>query len=227
MILLTGVSGGIGKEILSHLLEIDAVVGTYNETLPKTLQNERVSYEKLNIKEPDSIKMFVEKWKPTLSKLTLIHAAVSNIDGLVANYKDSDWDSVMEVNLKGNFLLTKALLPCMIRERWGRIIHLSSIVGQEGRSGTIAYSASKTGLIGMSRVLAKEYARFNITSNILSLGYFEVGLIDSLKDNLKDNILNQIPSKKLGKKSNIVNAIEFLIKSEYVNGSVISINGGI
>jgi NAD(P)-dependent dehydrogenase (short-subunit alcohol dehydrogenase family) len=132
----------------------------------------------------------------------------------------------MGVNLRGNFLLTKALIPHMISDRWGRFVHISSLGGMEGNPGTIAYSTSKAGLVGMSRVLAKEYARFNITSNILVLGAFETGMYLKLPDELKKEILDRIPSRSLGNVSNIVNAVDFLIKSEYVNASVINIDGG-
>jgi len=227
MIILTGASGGIGKEIIGHLLGIDHVIGIYNTSVPTTSNSRSVSYEKLDIEDHASIKSFVRKWKVKLKRVTLVHFAALNIDGLLANYDESDWDRVMDVNLKGNFLLNQALIPHMIHEKWGRIIHISSVVGVHGNPGTVAYSTSKAGLVGMSRVLAKEYGRFNITSNILVLGYFEAGLIDTLNDHLKEKVINQIPSKTLGKISNIANAIDFLIKSEYVNGAVINIDGGL
>jgi len=226
MIILTGVSGGIGNRILGHLLKIDYVMGIYNSSLPKGPSDERLSFHSLDLEKPDQIKSFVKKAGGNMSKVTVVHFAVLNIDGLAANYELSDWDRVMRVNLKGNLTLTQALLPRMIQERWGRIIHISSVVGTQGRPGTIAYSTSKAALIGMSRVLAKEYARFNITSNVLVLGNFEAGLINTLEENLKQKSLNEIPSKAFGKVSNIANAIEFLIKSEFVNGSVITIDGG-
>ncbi|MFC1576159.1 SDR family NAD(P)-dependent oxidoreductase [Candidatus Omnitrophota bacterium] len=225
MIVLTGASGGVGKELVKHLSKIDNVVGIYNKSLPKDKSNSKVTYEKVDIEDVEAIKSFAQKWKGKLSHLTLVHSAVFNIDGLVANYKESDWDKMMNINLKGNLFLTQALIPQMIQEKWGRIIHISSVVGMEGRVGTVAYSASKTALLGTSRVLAQEYGRFNITSNILTLGYFEVGLIETLDKDAKKELLNRIPSKSLGKVSDIASAIEFLIKSEYVNGSVVTIDG--
>ena len=114
----------------------------------------------------------------------------------------------------------------MISEKWGRIIHISSIVGNNGTNGTIAYSTSKTGLVGMSRVLSKEYGRFGITSNVLIPGYLNTGLISSLSKEAKSKILKKIPSNKFGDPVNIVNAVEFLIKSDYVNGASINIDGG-
>jgi len=230
MIVLTGASGGIGKKIVAYLVKNDNVLGIYNKTLP-TMQkiplNKKLVYEQLNIEKPEEIKLFIKKWKNKLSKITLIHFAVSSINKIVANYAESDWDQVMNVNLKGNFLLTQALLPHMIQEQWGRIIHISSVVGTKGLPGTIAYSTSKTGLFGMSAVLAKEYARFNITSNVLVLGYFSEGLINTLNNEMRKKIIDQIPAKRLGNVSNIANAIKFLIKSEYVNNSIINIDGGI
>ena len=227
MIILTGASGGIGKGLLGHLSKIDSVIGIYNKSLPKDTTNKKIVYEKLDIEDPEDIKSFARKEKGKLSQIVLVHSAVFNVDGLFASYKESDWDKMMRINLKGNFLLTQAMIPEMIREKWGRIIHISSVVGMEGRVGTACYSACKTALIGMSRVLAKEYARFNITSNILNLGYFEAGLTETLKAEAKKEILNRISSKSFGKVSDIAHAIEFLIKSEYVNGSILTIDGAL
>jgi len=227
MIILTGSTGGIGKELIGHLSKIDDVIGVYNRSSVKDLPGRKISYEKLDIEDPEDIGLFAQKMKGKLSRLTLVHSAVLNIDGLLAKYKESDWDKVMRVNLKGNFLLTRALLPQMIQEKWGRIIHISSVVGMSGRVGTVAYSASKTALIGMSRVLASEYGRFNITSNVLNLGYFESGLADHLSADVKKEVLSRLPLKSFGKIRDISNAVEFIIKSEYVNGSVITIDGAL
>lgn len=225
MIILTGASGGIGKELISHLCELDDVIGLYNTSLPDCFNDSKLIYEKLNIENPLEVKKFVSKWESKLSKITLIHCAAAKVDGLAAHYEVSDWDHVMSVNLRGNFLLTQALLPYMIDNRWGRIIHMSSHGGMDGAAGTIAYSTSKTGLIGMSRVLGKEYARFQITSNVLVLGTFETGMFLQLSDEYKNKIRNQIPSKTFGNVTNIAAAVDFLIKAEYVNASVINIDG--
>ena len=227
MIVLTGATGGIGESIIEPLSELDEVIGTYNNTIPSNNQKTGISYKKLNLKNKEEITNFSIENKDRLSNITLIHFAVQSIDGLAANYEESSWDSVMDINLKGNFLLTQSLIPAMIANQFGRIVHISSVVGQNGITGTLAYSASKTGLLGFSKVLAKEYGRFNITSNILNLGYFNVGLINSLAEDKTKQIVDQIPSKKLGEVSNIVNAIRFIMKSDYVNGSVINIDGGI
>jgi NAD(P)-dependent dehydrogenase (short-subunit alcohol dehydrogenase family) len=174
-----------------------------------------------------SIEKFILKWKNELRDLTIIHLATKSIDGLALKCSESDWDNTFNVNLKGNFLLTKSLLPIMMNNSWGRIIQISSIVAANGDIGTLAYSSSKAGLRGFSNVLSKEYGRFNITSNILTLGYFNVGLINTLNEDKVKTILKKIPSGKLGHVKNIANAIKFIIDSDYLNGAYISIDGGI
>ena len=161
-----------------------------------------------------------------MSRITLIHAAAVSIDKLAADLTSAEWNTVLDINLKSSFLMSKKLLRKMISEKWGIIIHISSIVGNNGTTRTIAYSTSKTGLVGMSRVLSKEYGRFGITSNILIPGYLNTGLISSLSKEAKSKILKKIPSNKFGDPVNIVNAVEFLIKSDYVNGASINIDGG-
>lgn len=227
MIILTGASGGIGKEIIKNLGSLDQVLGLYNSTKPPASKDKNIKYQKINLANTKAVKEFVKKNKRRLSQITLIHCAALKIDGLAANYKEADWDKMMQVNLKANFLLTQGLLPIMIEERWGRIIHISSVGAVQGDLGTLAYSTVKSGLIGMSRVLAKEYARFNITSNIIALGNFKTGLFNRLKEAEKKKILERVPCCACGDCKDISNAIDFLIKSEYVNGSVINIDGGI
>jgi len=226
MIILTGASGGIGKEIVNYLLEIDDVIGLYNKTEPDVSSNKRCIYKQLDLDNSDHIKAFIKQNEAHFKKITLVNLATLKIDGLVANYSEFDWDRMISVNLKGSFLLVQGLLPYMINEQWGRIINISSLGGTQGEAGTAAYSTVKTGIIGFSRVLAKEYARFNITSNVLMLGYFKTGLFNELKDDLKKELINKVPSKMLGDVSNIANAIEFLIRSKYVNGATINIDGG-
>jgi len=142
------------------------------------------------------------------------------------NYDLAEWNDVISLNITSVFYFTKMLLPLMIEKRWGRFIFITSTGGMRGDIGTVSYSTSKTALIGFSKVISKEYARFNITSNILSLGTFDTGMFHKINDNKKKEILKSIPSKKVGNISNIVNAVEFINKSDYVNGSIISIDGG-
>ena len=199
MIILTGASGGIGSLILEDLSKIDHVIAIGNSRLPETKKLSNVASYQIDLSSEKEIDSFLKKVESKMSRI---------------------------INLKSSFLMSKKLLRKMISEKWGRIIHISSIVGNNGTNGTIAYSTSKTGLVGMSRVLSKEYGRFGITSNILIPGYLNTGLISSLSKEAKSKILKKIPSNKFGDPVNIVNAVEFLIKSDYVNGASINIDGG-
>ena len=228
MIILTGASGGIGQAILPALVKLDNVIAIYNTNVPDIAGLEGVIAYKMDITSEVEILRFANIMKDNLSRVTLIHAAaIARQDRLAAQFKTEDWDEVMNINLRGNFLLTRALLKHMILGKWGRIIHFSSAAGMRVAPGTLAYSTSKTALLGMSRVFATEYARFGITSNVLVNGYFDTGMYQDLGESTQKKLIESIPSKRLGDTRNIVNAIEFLMKSEYVNGGSINIDGGI
>lgn len=227
MIILTGASGGIGRAILPLLTALDTVIALYCTNPPNVDDNPRIINHKLNLSSEQDVKDFCDWVKKDFEKITLIHAAALSRDGLAAQLRTIDWDQVMNVNLRGAFFLTRGLLMPMISEKWGRIIYFSSVAGLRGMPGTLAYSTTKSGLIGMSRVIACEYARFGITSNVLALGYFNTGLIETLSEKVRKEIIKEIPSGKLGNTIDIVNAIEFLMKSDYTNGSVLNVDGGI
>lgn len=227
MIILTGASGGIGRAILPALSKLDHVTAVYHSKQPDIASLERVTLQQIDLTSEHEVNDFAIQMKDKLSRITLVHAAALSRDSLAAKLDINDWDQAINVNLRGDFLLTRAMLMPMIAEKWGRVIHISSVAGMRGVPGTLAYSTAKTGLLGMSRVLANEYARFGITSNVLVAGYFNTGLIETLSEKMRQDIIESIPSKRLGEPSNIVNAIEFLMKSEYVNGSAINIDGGI
>lgn len=228
MIVLTGASGGIGRAILPALALLDDVVAIYNSNLPDIGGIAGVVPYQLDLKSEQGVSDFAASMKDQLKKITLIHAAaIARQDRLAVQFKTEDWDQVMEVNLRGNFFLTRALLMPMMKEKWGRIIHFSSAAGMHVAPGTLAYSTSKTALLGMSRVFATEYARFGITSNVLVNGYFNTGMYQALSEKAQKKLIDSIPSRRLGDTANIVNAVEFLMKSDYVNGSTIHIDGGI
>lgn len=227
MIILTGASGGIGRAILPSLSALDTVIALYRTNPPDVGDSGRVSGRRLDLSSEPEIREFCARARSDFKRITLIHAAGLSRDGLAAQYSTDDWDRVMDVNLRGSFLLTRELLKPMIEEQWGRIIHFSSVAGLRGMPGTLAYSTAKTGLLGMSRVIAREYARFGVTSNVLALGYFNTGLIETLSEKVRNRIIDEIPSRKLGDATNIVDAIAFLMKSDYTNGSVLHIDGGI
>ena len=223
MIVLTGASGGIGLEIIEELSKLDDVLAIYNTSKPKDIALKNVTFHKIDISNPDEIKNFIDQESSNLKDVTLINLAAVSIDGLLANYGIDDWEEVMSINLSSNFLFSRYLIPIMIKDKWGRIIHVSST---NSAIGAGAYSSSKSGLEGLSKALSKEYARYNITSNIIKLGVFDTGMFHKLSDKNKKTFLDLVPSKKLGKTSNILNAIDFLINSEFVNGASITIDGG-
>ena len=228
MIILTGASGGIGRAILTGLQALDEILAIYNTNLPEINGINPAVFHQVDLTSEIEIKKFLTSIKGKFGRITLIHAAaLARQERLAAQFKTADWDQVMDINLRGNFFLTRALLIPMIEERWGRIIHFSSAAGMHVAPGTLAYSTSKTALIGMSRVLATEYARFGITSNVLVNGYFNTGMYQNLSEKAQKRLIESIPSRKLGDPRNIVNAIDFLIKSDYVTGSSIKIDGGI
>jgi len=223
MIILTGASGGIGKEMLWDLSELDDVIGIYNSSKPSCEINGRVSLQKVNLNVQDEVDYFIEMNKTVLSNITIVHGAGLSEDGLAINYSKDMWENVLQVNLTANFMLTKALLPLMVKQKWGRVIHFSSI---RVAPGTVSYSTTKYALLGMSRVLAKEYGKFNVTSNSLILGAFNTGMFQGLKSKVKKEMVGQIPSKKIGDVKNIVSAIGFIVESSFVNGAEITIDGG-
>jgi 3-oxoacyl-[acyl-carrier protein] reductase len=158
----------------------------------------------------------------------LVNNAGITRDGLAMRMKPEDWDAVIATNLTGAFLCAQQVLPGMLRERWGRIINISSIVGQSGNPGQANYVASKAGLIGLTKSLAQEVASRNITVNAVAPGFIETDMTAALSDQLKANMLGHIPLKRFGKPEEIAAAVRFLASEEaaYITGQVIGVNGG-
>ena len=148
-------------------------------------------------------------------------------DSLLVGHDLNLWDESISINLTSPFYFAKLLIPLMINNNWGRFMFVTSTGGMRGDIGRVSYSASKSGLLGLSRVICKEYSKFNITSNVISLGTFDTGLFHNLSNKKRKEILETIPSKSTGNIDNIINAVDFIIKSDYVNGSIINVDGGI
>jgi 3-oxoacyl-[acyl-carrier protein] reductase len=159
----------------------------------------------------------------------LVNNAGVSRDAMSWKLGEDQWAEVLGVNLTGAFLCAKAVLPVMREQQWGRIINISSVVAQTGMPGTVAYAASKAGLVGMTKTLARETAHKGITVNCLALGYFRVGLIASLSPEVRDEILSQIPVGRLGEPEELVHAVRFLCdeRAAYITGQVLNINGGL
>lgn len=227
MIVVSGASGGIGQAVIPRLAELDSVIGIFNRKRPAESSDKRIEFIPVDLRSETAIKSFVDHIKTRLERITVVHFAAKSIDKLAVQLPNEDWNEVLNINLRGDFLLTKALIPLMIKQHWGRIVHISSVVGMTGAPGAVAYAASKSGLVGLSSVLAKEYARFGVTSNVLCLGYFDVGLIETLAERVRERIRANIPSRQFGNVADVATAIRWLIDSDYVNGAVVNIDGGI
>ena len=201
------------------------IYGTFNSNKLDIKGDNNIHLSQLNLQNEDNIKDFIDSIKKNLSEVVVINFAAYKDDSLVVNQNIDSWDKAFSINVSSNFLLSKYLLPVMIQNKWGRFIHISSERGMRGFAGSTAYSASKSALYGFSRSLAKEYARLGITSNVISLGYFDSGLYRKLDKKLQKTFIEGVPSKKLGSAEDIYHAINFLILSDYTNGSVITIDG--
>lgn len=225
-IVVTGASGGIGSYLIEHLRNDYQIIGCYNTHKPDST-TKVVDYYKLDLTDVASVDEFIAANTDQLHSVVLINLAGVSIDGMGHKITDTTWDKVMDINLRGTFLMCRALLPFMREQQWGRIINISTTVGQMGVPGTAAYSASKSGLFGLTRTLAVENALKGITVNTLALGYFEIGMIESIKPEIQEQIRARIPMKHFGHPRNIELAVRFLIESDYITGSVININGGL
>ena len=158
----------------------------------------------------------------------LVNNAGITRDGLLMRMKDEEWDAVMNVNLKGAFLCTRAAFKVMSKQRYGRIINIASVVGQMGNAGQANYCASKAGLIGLTKSNAREMAKRNITVNAVAPGFIATAMTDALSDKVRAELTAQIPLERLGSADDIANAVVFLASeaSGYITGHVLSVNGG-
>ncbi|MDY0301255.1 MAG: 3-oxoacyl-[acyl-carrier-protein] reductase [Trichlorobacter sp.] len=158
----------------------------------------------------------------------LVNNAGITRDGLLMRMKDDDWDAVLNVNLKGAFLCTRAVCKVMSKQRYGRIINIASIVGQMGNAGQANYCASKAGLIGLTKSNARELAKRNITVNAVAPGFIATAMTDALPEKVRDELTAQIPLERLGSADDIANAVQFLAaeSSGYITGHVLAVNGG-
>lgn len=238
VVLITGGSRGIGKSIALKYAENGYnVVINYvsSKTNVKELEKEfnEKGIESLILKADVSKEDEVENLvKSTIDKFGRIDVLVNNAgitrDSLLMRMKEEDFDRVIEINLKGTFLVTKAVTPYMMKKRNGNIINLASVVGVTGNAGQCNYSASKAGIIGFTKSVAKELASRNIRVNAVAPGFIDTDMTSVLSDDVKSNINAQIPMKRMGTTMEIANVVYFLgcEESSYITGQVINIDGG-
>ena len=183
----------------------------------------------MDLGQPDSIKEAFAKTARDFGAVSiLVNNAGVTKDTLAVRMKKDDWDLVIQTNLTGSFLCCQQVLPGMMRERWGRIVNISSVVGESGNAGQVNYAASKAGLIGLTKSLAQEMAARNITVNAVTPGFIDTDMTSVLSQEVKDAIVARIPLKRLGTSADVAAAVRFLAGDEasYITGHVLSVNGG-
>ncbi len=227
--LVTGASRGIGLACARALAEAGARVVLAARDAAKLEQAARqipgATWVELDLASPQSIKEAFSK----AGKIDiLVNNAAITKDGLALRMKKDDWDAVIATNLTGAFLAIQQVLHGMMKERWGRIVNISSVVGEAGNPGQANYVASKAGLIGLTKSIAQEMASRNITANAVAPGFIETDMTAVLSDDLKTAMLARVPLKRLGKPEDVAAAVRFLASEEagYITGHVLDVNGG-
>ena len=238
VVLVTGGSRGIGKEVAKVYAEngYDVAINyvsdkTDVEGIKKELQDLGVKclMVKADVSNREEVEKMVEEVISEFEKIdVLVNNAGITKDTLLMRMSEEDFDKVIEINLKGTYLVTKAATKYMMKKRQGSIINLASVVGVVGNSGQCNYSASKAGIIGFTKSVAKELASRNIRANAVAPGFIETDMTNVLKDEVKENINAQIPLKRMGSAREVAEVIYFLgsEKSSYITGQVINIDGG-
>lgn len=234
----TGGTRGIGKQIILELAQNGYDIATNYRTENDDLKDLINQVEKIGVKintykcDVSNYENAEEFIKNVISDYGEIDVLVNNAgitkDGLLMRMKKEDFEDVIDVNLVGTFNITRNAIPYMIKAKQGRIINISSVVGVSGNGGQTNYSASKAGIIGFTKSLAKEVASRNITVNAVAPGFIQTKMTDVLKDEVKDEIMKQIPLKRFGTTEDVAKVVKFLASedSSYITGQVINIDGG-
>ena len=232
-ILITGASGGIGREIVKKFISLDGNVvasGTNIERLNLLKKDfPKINVINFDISDHSKIEEFIDNATVQLSGLdVLINNAGTNMDNLSLRMKDDEWKKVIDINLTSTFLLTKHAIKQMLKNKFGRVVNITSVVGHTGNLGQSNYSASKAAIIGMSKSLAIEYAKKNITVNCVSPGFIATRMTSNIAEKVKLYLTSRIPMGKLGTGEDVSNCVAFLSSDQasYVTGETIHVNGG-
>ena len=233
-IIVTGASGGIGNSIIKKLSKEGANIlasGTRIEKLEELKKNfEGIKILKFDISQSDKIEEFIENATNELggSLDGIINNAGITQDNLAIRMSLDEWQKVININLTSTFLMSKFAIKKMLKNKSGKIVNITSVVGHTGNLGQANYTASKAGIVAMSKSLAIEYAKKNININCISPGFIKTAMTDKIEDKFKEIIISKIPSARLGEPDDIANAVLFLIsdQSNYINGETLHVNGG-
>ena len=233
-IIVTGASGGIGNAIIKKLNEAGANIlasGTRIEKLEELKKNyENIKILKFDISQNDKIEEFIENATNELggSLDGIVNNAGITQDNLAIRMNLDEWQKVININLTSTFLMSKFAIKKMLKNKSGKIVNITSVVGHTGNLGQANYTASKAGIVAMSKSLAIEYAKKNININCISPGFIKTAMTDKIDEKFKEVIISKIPSARLGEPDDIANAVLFLSsdQSDYINGETLHVNGG-
>ena len=232
-VIITGATGGIGKSLVKKFSEGGSKIlatGTNEEKLNNLKSDfKEIQIQKFNLAEHSKIESFIESANNKLGGLDiLINNAGINLDSLTIRLTEENWKKVLDINLTSTFLMCKSALKKMIKNKSGKIINITSIVGHTGNFGQANYSASKAGIVAFSKSLALEYAKKNININCVSPGFIKTEMTDKIPDEYKKMLINKIPAGDLGTGEDVSNCVAFLASdmADYINGETIHVNGG-
>ena len=232
-ILITGATGGIGYALVNKFTSLEGKVlatGTNDEKL-NNLKKKFPDIEvlKFDISKHSEIENFIEEASLKINGIDiLVNNAGITIDNLSLRMKNEDWQKVIDINLSSTFYICKHAIKKMLKNKYGRIINITSIVGHTGNLGQANYSASKSGIVAMSKSLAIEYAKKNITINCVSPGFIQTNMTEKINESFKEVLLSRIPMNKLGKGEDVSNTVVFLASdlASYITGETVHVNGG-
>ena len=233
-IIVTGASGGIGKSIVKKLNDAGANIlatGTKTEKLEELKKNfTNIKILKFDISQSEKIEEFIDNATKELGGNLdgIVNNAGVTQDNLAIRMNLEEWKKVIDINLTSTFLMSKFAIKKMLKNKSGKIVNITSVVAHTGNVGQANYTASKAGIIAMSKSMAIEYAKKNININCISPGFIKTAMTDQIDDKHKEAIIAKIPSNRLGKPEDIANAVTFLSSdhSDYINGETIHVNGG-
>ena len=232
-IIVTGATGGIGNSIIQRLNDYGANIlasGTKDEKLKELKSKyENIKILKFDISQNNKIEEFIENASRELGGIDcIVNNAGITQDNLSIRMSLEEWKKVIDINLTSTFLMSKFAIKKMLKNKKGKIINITSVVGHTGNVGQANYTASKAGIVAMSKSLALEYAKKNINVNCISPGFIKTAMSDKIDDKFKEIIISKIPSARLGEPEDIANAVLFLASdlSNYINGETLHVNGG-
>ena len=233
-IILTGATGAIGGEILNKLYKSNSKIiatGSNQEKLNKIKEKyKNIIIKRIDISDHSKIEGFIEECNELFQNKIdiLINNAGITRDNLTIRMKDEEWNDVINLNLTSTFMLSKNVIKKMLKNKNGKIINISSVVGHTGNVGQSNYAASKAGMIGMSKSLAQEYGKKNIKINCISPGFIKSEMTDKVNDDFKKNLEKKISLERFGMPEDVANVVVFLVSelSDYITGETIHVNGG-